>query len=80
MTKNLLIIGFVWPEPKSTAAGRRMLQLIDFFQKNDYLINFVSTASKTTKSFNLEELGIQTKFSGSIHLDVGKRLQSYSKR
>ena len=60
MTKNLLIIGFVWPEPKSTAAGRRMLQLIDFFQKNDYLINFVSTASKTTKSFNLEELGIQT--------------------
>ena len=58
--KNLLIIGFVWPEPNSTAAGSRMLQLIDLFQKKCFNINFVCAASKTDKSFDLEKLNIQT--------------------
>ena len=57
---NLLIIGFVWPEPNATAAGSRMLQLIDFFQENGFNITFVSTASKTEKSFDFETLNIQT--------------------
>ncbi len=56
--KNLLIIGFVWPEPNSTAAGTRMIQLIEFFQKQDYKISFLSTASKNSNSFNLSNLGI----------------------
>ncbi len=60
MNKKLLIIGFVWPEPNSTAAGTRMLQLIAFFQKQDYHIVFVSTASLSDKSFRLEQLNIQT--------------------
>ncbi len=60
MRRSLLIIGFVWPEPKSTAAGSRMLQLISFFQKIDYKITFVSTAVKTDKSYLLDELDIQT--------------------
>ncbi|HEY9220409.1 MAG TPA: glycosyltransferase family 4 protein [Lutibacter sp.] len=58
--KNLLIIGFVWPEPNSTAAGSRMLQLISLFQKNSFTVTFVCAASKTTNSFNLERLKIQT--------------------
>jgi len=58
--KDLLIIGFVWPEPASTAAGSRMLQLIDVFQKKNYKITFVSAAAKTTNSFNLETLNIQS--------------------
>jgi len=58
--KNLLIIGFVWPEPNSTAAGSRMMQLIDLFQKKDFNITFVCTASKTNKSINLKTLNIQT--------------------
>lgn len=58
--KNLLIIGFVWPEPTSTAAGTRMMQLIELFQKNNYPITFACTASKTKNSFNLESLGIKT--------------------
>lgn len=60
MNKKLLIIGFVWPEPNSTAAGTRMLQLIYFFQKYDYKITFVSIASLSDKSFRLEQLNIQT--------------------
>jgi len=58
--KDLLIIGFVWPEPNTTAAGSRMLQLIELFQDNNYNITFVCAASKTTKSFNLDKLNIQT--------------------
>lgn len=60
MKKRLLIIGFVWPEPDSTAAGSRMMQLIDFFQKNDYKITFVSTAAKSDKSYPLEKRSIVT--------------------
>jgi len=58
--KNLLIIGFVWPEPRSTAAGTRMLQLIEVFKKNNYNITFVSTSSKTKNSFNFTKTNIQT--------------------
>ncbi|MFZ3273183.1 MAG: glycosyltransferase family 4 protein [Lutibacter sp.] len=58
--KNLLIIGLVWPEPTSTAAGSRMLQLISLFQKNGFTITFVCAASKTTNSFDLGKINIQT--------------------
>ncbi|MEN8124868.1 MAG: glycosyltransferase [Bacteroidota bacterium] len=60
MKKELLIIGFVWPEPNSTAAGSRMMQLINSFQENNYKITFVSTAAKNENSFPLEDLNIQT--------------------
>ena len=43
--KNLVIIGTVFPELNSTAAGTRMLQLIDLFQEMNYIINFLSAAS-----------------------------------
>ncbi len=59
--KNLLIIGFIFPEPNATAAGTRMMQLIDLFQKNNYTITFISSASKTEKSIDLKEYNIETK-------------------
>ena len=58
MQKKLLIIGFVWPEPKSSAAGSRMMQLIHAFKVRDYAITFVSSALKNDKSFNLDKLGV----------------------
>ena len=42
--KCLLIIGFVWPEPNSSAAGGRMMQLIVLFKKQGYTITFSSPA------------------------------------
>lgn len=59
--KKLLIIGFVWPEPTTTAAGGRMLQLIQHFLDHDYQITFASTAATSKYSANLEELGITIK-------------------
>lgn len=55
---NLLIIGFVWPEPKSSAAGSRMLQLIHQFQKQGFSITFASAANNSDKAFDLKSIGV----------------------
>lgn len=57
--KTLLIIGFIWPEPNATAAGGRMMQLIDFFLGNGYKITFASTAAEMEHACDLEKLGIK---------------------
>ena len=51
--KHLLIIGYVWVEPNSSAAGSRMLQLIELFLKNNYKITFASPSQKGEKAVNL---------------------------
>ncbi|WP_222984165.1 glycosyltransferase [Flagellimonas meishanensis] len=58
--KKALFIGFVWPEPSTTAAGQRMLQLLFAFKGFGYHLTFASTATKTAHSHNLESLGIKT--------------------
>ncbi|MDX1828048.1 MAG: glycosyltransferase [Lutibacter sp.] len=58
--KRLLIIGLHWPEPSTTAAGTRMMQLIRFFLENKYQITFACSIPKTTYSYNLNSLGIKT--------------------
>ena len=58
---KLLIIGFVWPEPKSSAAGGRMMQLIDLFLKKKFKITYASPAKFSEHAENLEDLGIAQK-------------------
>ena len=60
MGKKLLIIGFVWPEPKSSAAGSRMLQLIAQFQNQGYEIIFASAAKTSHNTFDLSIIGVST--------------------
>lgn len=57
--KQLLIIGLVWPEPNSSAAGTRMIQIIDLFLKQDYQISFASAASESEFTFDVAVLGIK---------------------
>lgn len=57
---QLLIIGFVWPEPKSSAAGSRMMQLINTFQSLNYNITFASPCEKKDQAVDLNTLGIDT--------------------
>ncbi len=59
--QKLLIIGYVWPEPKTTGAGVRMMQLIHFFLNNNFKIKFASTAQKTEYSEDLNALGVSEK-------------------
>ena len=56
--KNLIIIGKVFPEPNSTAAGSRMIQLMDLFLTQNYQITFLSTASISENSFDLSSKNI----------------------
>lgn len=58
MSKNVLIIGFVWPEPKSSAAGSRMMQLIQVFLNQNYQITFASPCAKSDNAFDLTTIGV----------------------
>ena len=60
-SKTLLIIGFVRPEPKSSAAGSRMMQLINLFQANGYAITFASTAQNLEFSEDISVIGVTAK-------------------
>lgn len=57
---RMLVIGYVWPEPKSSAAGKRMMQLLESFLSRDYELIFASTAAKTPYQVDLRALGIKT--------------------
>ncbi len=59
MYKTVFIIGAVWVEPNSSAAGSRMLQLIEYFQSQGCKIVFGTTAQKNEQSLDLQILGIQ---------------------
>jgi len=56
---SILILGFVWPEPNSSAAGTRMLQLIALFQKQGWKVTFASAASDSDFMFDVTSLGIE---------------------
>lgn len=60
MRKKVLIIGLVLPEPQSSAAGTRMLQLVDLFLSEQYSVIFCSAAQPTAHSFPLETIGVQS--------------------
>lgn len=68
MSQKVLIIGIVWPEPKSSAAGTRMLQLLQFLKSNKYEITFCSAAIRSDYSLDFDEIGIATQ---QIELNSG---------
>lgn len=55
---HILIIGFVWPEPNSSAAGSRMMQLIALFKTQNWKITFASPAAETEHMISLENTNI----------------------
>ncbi len=59
--KKLLVIGYVWPEPNSSAAGSRMMQLLDIFQTQGYSVTYASPALESEHMIDLESLDIEKK-------------------
>ena len=57
---KVLIIGKVWPEPKSSAAGTRMMQLIEFFKEQKAQVVFASTSNPSDFQENLSNWEIET--------------------
>lgn len=47
---HIVIIGLTYPEPASTAAGRRLMQLIDFFLEEGHRITFLTAAMPSEHS------------------------------
>ncbi len=56
--RKVLFIGLVWPEPTSSAAGTRIVQLVQLFLANGDEVHFASAASKSDFSFDLESLDV----------------------
>lgn len=59
--KKLLVIGYVWPEPTSSAAGKRMMQILTFFQERSFEIVFATSATRTGNEIDLERIDIKTR-------------------
>jgi hypothetical protein len=59
--KKLLVIGSVWPEPTSSAAGRRMLEIIELFQDMQYQVTFASYANPSDNAIDFCEYAIDQK-------------------
>ncbi len=58
--KKLLVIGYVWPEPASSAAGSRMMQLLKIFLDKNWKIWYASPAANSLYAEKLEDLSIQS--------------------
>ena len=59
MTKNtVLIIGAVWVTPTASAAGSRMLQLIQLFLAQNWQLTFASPSQKGEKTVDLNAMGV----------------------
>lgn len=65
--KKILVIGYVWPEPRSSAAGSRMLLLLRLMRAQDWQVVFASAAALSTHRADLSELAIAEK---SIELNA----------
>lgn len=62
MNKPLLVvIGYVWPEPNSSAAGSRMLGILNAFLAREWCVVFASAAALSPHRFDLPSIGIQEK-------------------
>ncbi len=56
--QSVLIIGYVWVEPNSSAAGSRMMQLIEQFLKQNWKVTFASPSQKSENATSLISFGI----------------------
>lgn len=55
---KVLVIGYVWPEPRSSAAGGHMMQILESFLKQGWDITFSSPATLGEHKADLPALGI----------------------
>ncbi len=64
--KKLLVIGYVWPEPNSSAAGTHIMSIMRLFKANGYKVEFCTPCAISEHSIDLKEEGIS---SSSIELN-----------
>jgi glycosyltransferase involved in cell wall biosynthesis len=57
-SRKLLVLGYVWPEPNSSAAGSHMLSLLIMFVNQGWQVTFASPAQQGEHKVDLTALGI----------------------
>lgn len=57
---KILILGYVWPEPNSSAAGTRIVELIRAFNDAHWQVHFASAASVSEHQADLSTLGVES--------------------
>jgi glycosyltransferase involved in cell wall biosynthesis len=59
--KRILIIGYVWPEPHSSAAGSHMMSILRCYQAQGWEVTFATPAQESAHAIDLEKEGIKAK-------------------
>ena len=59
--KKILVIGYVWPEPASSAAGSHMMSILRLFKQQNWQVEFASPAQQTEYCVDLAAEGISAK-------------------
>lgn len=58
--KKILVIGYVWPEPDSSAAGGHMLSILRLFRQQNWCVEFATPAQASDHMVDLSSEGIST--------------------
>ena len=58
--KKILVIGYVYPEPNSSAAGTHILSIMRRFKQEQWQVEFATAAQESKHAINLETEGINT--------------------
>ena len=58
--KKILVIGYVWPEPNSSAAGSHMMSILRLYRQQGWQIEFATPAQETEHMIDLAEEGISS--------------------
>jgi len=56
--KKILVIGYVWPEPNSSAAGSHMLSILRLYRMQNWQVEFATPAQATEHMIDLADEGI----------------------
>jgi len=65
--KKVLVIGYVYPEPNSSAAGTHMLSLMQLFLAQNWQVEFATPAQDSPHAVDLKSMGISVQ---SIELNA----------
>ena len=59
--KKILVIGYVWPEPNSSAAGSHMMSILRLYIQQNWQVEFATPSQPTEHMIDLESEGISSK-------------------
>ncbi len=59
--KRILVIGYVWPEPNSSAAGSHMMSILRLYKQQNWQVEFATPSQPTEHMIDLASEGISSK-------------------